>query len=265
MAVARRTERKSERSTLSGAVRKWQGVLHLIPSLFLVLLTPVRTDCQTRNFQDDFQHGHVDRGRWTTTSDGDFRERTVDVIEVAPRDFRLRLRADTRGTRADTVKFVGARTADEIRFIPGTTVAVELDWNEQVNGSYLSAALVLSPEKTSGNPLRGPDWIKVEYVGVPPGRNARMVVAIRVDSREKQLFTEGWPETNRRGRKITRQKVQIELLSKAVRVWENGSLMFESSERLLSFDSAFLYLQMSSHSNYPPREVYFDDVEVTEK
>jgi hypothetical protein len=265
MTAVRRTERRTERFRLPGAVRKWQGVLLQAPCLFLVFLTTVPADGQTRNFQDDFQHGHLDSQRWTKTSEGDSRERTVDVIEVAPRDFRLRLRADTRGTRADTVKFIGARTIDAIRLIPGTTVAAELDWNEQANGSYLSAALILSPEKTSSDPLKGPDWIKVAYVGVPPGRNARMVVATRVGGREELLFTEGWPETNRLGRKVTRQYVQIELLSKSVRVWENGRLMFESTGRLSSFDSGYLYLQMSSHSNYPPREIYFDEVEATEK
>ena len=58
----------------------------------------------------------------------------------------------------------------------GTRIAVELDWNDQPNGSYLSAGLILAPEPTEANPSRGRSWLKVEYVGVPPGRNARLVV-----------------------------------------------------------------------------------------
>ena len=45
-------------------------------------------------------------------------------------------------------------------------------------------------------------------------------------------------------------------------VRENGKSMYVSGEHKITFDFAYLYLQISSHSNYPPREVFFDNIEV---
>ena len=66
---------------------------------------------------EGFDHGRLDPTRWVLTAEGDFRERTVDVVDLGRRgrpDFRLRLRADTRGTRDDSVKFLGVRTLDAL-------------------------------------------------------------------------------------------------------------------------------------------------------
>jgi hypothetical protein len=56
--------------------------------LFLIL-TAAPLESQTQRFRDDFQHARFDPERWTPTCEGDFRERTLDVIEVAPGDYRL--------------------------------------------------------------------------------------------------------------------------------------------------------------------------------
>ena len=61
----------------------------------------------------------------------------------------------------------------------------------------------------------------------------------------------------REGRKIGIQKVAIAVRNGAIEVWENGRCLYDSNRKVVEFDSAYLYLQMSSHSNYPPREVYF--------
>lgn len=207
--------------------------------------------------QERFESGDLEPATWAETAEGDFQEKSVQ-----PAGGRLRLRCATRGTRSDTVKFLGARSGRRVSLADGARVAADLDWNNQVNGSYLTAGLVLSPHETSGNPLTTPDWLKVEYVGVPPGKNARLVVAFRAGGRERQLFTEGWPERNREGRPIGLQRLEIRFKGGEFEVWEQGQLAFASKDAKLPFDAAHLYLQMSSHSNYPAREVFFDNVSV---
>jgi hypothetical protein len=216
-------------------------------------------------WRENFDGGALDPARWVRTIDGDFREHLADVVDVSlhgARDFRLRLRADTRGTRDDTVKFLGVRTRERFPIRDGTRVTVELDWNDQTNGSYLSAGLILAAEPTDANPLKGRDWLKAEYVGVPPGRKARLAVVVCVDGRERTLYTEGWPETNRTGRKIGVVELSLVFRESSFEIREDGDLLFEAADTRFSFAAAHLYLQLSSHSNYPPREVFFDDVRV---
>jgi hypothetical protein len=195
---------------------------------------------------------------WEVTSEGDFEDRAVDS-----RGSRWRLHASTRGTRSDTVKFLGLRRRDEIRLGEGTRVSADVDWNGQSNGSGLSAGIVLAPAATSGNPLATPASLRIEYIGVPPGKKARMVVAARDSGNERYLHTEGWPETGREGRAIGLQRITIEFgKGGAFRVLENGIEVYASGPNAVSFDRAYLYLQMSTRSNYPAREVYFDNVSV---
>jgi len=202
---------------------------------------------------------------WQITREGDFKESTIDVYDVAPSeniDFRLRLRMATIGTNDDTVKFHGVRSVEKINFSEGTEISFELDWNNQSNGCYLTGGVYLSPNSTSQNPRSENDWLKFEYVGVPPGQNARSVIATKVDGKTRLLYTEGWPE-NRTGRHISNQHVNIMIDNKSFKIIENGNEIFASSHDL-SFTSAYIYLQMSSHSNYPSREIYFDNIAVSD-
>jgi hypothetical protein len=201
----------------------------------------------------------LDSTRWVATSEGDFEE---SVVDQAADGSRLRIRAATRGTRDDTVKFLGARSARSFKVGPESRISARLDWNKQENGCYLSAGVVLSPQATKGNPLSGLDWVKVEYIGVPPGDNARLLISCKREGRERFLHTEGWPDKNRSGRRISLEKIELLVLNGAIKVFENGSLVYESKERVVGFDTAHLYLQLSSHSNYPPREVFFDQISV---
>ncbi len=239
----------------------------LLLALAWTLLPSGPVAAKERGWGETFDAGTLDSSRWVRTVDGDFRGHAVDVVDVSPHgahDFRLRVRADTRRTRDDTVKFLGVRTVERFAIRDGTRIAIELDWNNQANGSYLSAGLVLAPEPTEANPLRGRSWLKVEYVGVPPGRNARLVVVSCIDGQERTLYSEGWPETNRTGRKIGAQELRLVFLGSSFEVWEDEDLLFKAAQTRLGFDAAHLHLQLSSHSNYPPREIFFDDVRVTE-
>jgi hypothetical protein len=199
----------------------------------------------------------LDAAAWSIVSRGDFQERLVDI-----RDGRLRLRCATIGTDDRTVKTLGVRGASRVELRPGCRLAADLDWNGQANGSYLSAALVLAPAAVDGNPLDTPSWIKVEYHGVPPGKNGRLVVGRRRQGRDLPLFTEGWPELHRGGRPIGLQRLELRFRADGFEVRENDVIVFDSKEAL-GFDAAHVYLLMSSHSNYPPRELFFDNVRVS--
>jgi hypothetical protein len=212
---------------------------------------------------EDFALGRLDPARWERTFDGDGREWSAEVVPGEARaPLRLRLRADTRGTRDDTVKWLGVRTVRPIPLREGTRIVVRLDWGEQANGSYLTAGIVLSPHATGGNPRATPDWLEVAYAGVPPGRNARMVVGLARNGRERTVTTEGWPDRNRQGRRIGVQELSLRVRNGSLEVREGSRQVWTSEPDELALGEAYLYLQMSSHSNYPARSIYFERVEV---
>ena len=222
-------------------------------------------DCQARTvLEDPFDHGQLASSTWRITAANDFQERIVDVTAKSsggPDNLRLRLRADTLGTDDATVKFLGVVSRQRVDLRTSHEIAFDLDWNDQANGSYLTAGVYLAPKQVLSGAERQPTWFKFEYVGVPPGRNARSVVAKKANGQLKLLFTEGWP-AQRIGRRIAQQRVEIHIDTKALQIFENGRLLFSSDALDLPFTDAYLYLQMSSHSNYPAREIFFDNVRV---
>jgi hypothetical protein len=220
-------------------------------------LLAVPTAAQTL-FRDDFSSPSLDATRWVITAAGDFRERTVELTS----DHWLRVRAGTIGTRDDTVKFLGVRTREAFAVGEGLCVAATLDWNDQANGSYLSAAVVLAGAPALENPLLGRDWLAAEYIGVPPGHNVRLELTSSAAGRRRTLEDEGWPE-QREGRRIGTVRVVLFAAPASTLLWENGERRHQSTAPGLSAKRVFLHLQLSSHSNYPVREVYFDDVEVS--
>lgn len=241
--------------------------------LSLILFAPIRAELLAQEgkgssgsqWKDDFSAGVLDLKTWKTTRAGDFRESKVDVVDLKPkggRDFRLRFRANTLGTDDGTVKFLGVQSVRRIDFKQGATISLDLDWNDQANGSYLTAAIYLCPTSTAKNPQDEANWLRFEYVGVPPGKNARATVAAKADGQVRWLSNEGWPDKNREGRKISLQRLTFEIDSNRLVVHENGNELYRTESHGLNFTQAHLYLQMSSHSNYPPREIYFDKVSV---
>jgi hypothetical protein len=206
---------------------------------------------------EDFA-GQFPGTKWVLTRDGDFKEAIADVVAG-----RLRLRAGTIGARDDTVKHLGIRTAEPVvDFSSPIELAAEIDWNNQANGCYLHASLVLAPTATDGTAAKAPENLVFEYVGVPPGKNARAVLARHKAGQLRQLFTEGWPEKQRTGRPIGKQKVALRLGPETVEIIENGKPLFGPAPHDLTFRRAHLYIELCSHSNYPPRELFFDDITV---
>lgn len=202
--------------------------------------------------------GPFPNASWVLTRDGDFRKATVGVV-----DERLRLQAGTIGTRDDTVKHLGVRTAEAVvDLCESVEIAADIDWNGQANGCYLRASLFLCPTRTDATASSERDWLKFEYVGVPPGKNGRALLASRKAGQLRHLFTEGWPQEQRKGRMIGRQKVVLRLDATSIEAIENGQSLCGLKPHGLKFRKAYLYIQMSSHSNYPAREVFFDNVTI---
>ena len=218
-------------------------------------------------FQDDFSAPTLAAAKWQLTRQNDFQESTIDIVGTKPESRRLRLRAATVGTDDRTVKFHGVRTCEPlVELARPTVIQFQLDWNSQANGCYLTAGVYLCPVATDTNPRDADDWLRVQYIGVPPGKNARCEIARRTRGRLRFLHTEGWPKRQRTGRRIGVVDVELRLgPDRKLVVVENGKTIFETTDHQLTSDAAYLYLQMSSHSNYPPREVFFDTVRVLQE
>jgi len=207
-------------------------------------------------FQEDFSGATISSWNWVFSRDGDFREAVVDLVRG-----RLRLRAGTIGTRSDTVKHLGLRTAQPVLDLSELIeIGAEIDWNNQSNGCYLRASLFVCPTVTDGTAAAQPNWLKFEYVGVPPGKNARALLARRKAGHLRLLYTEGWPHKQRVGRPVGKQKVLLRVGPESIEVIENGRSLWGPGPHGLNFTRAYLYVELSSHSNYPPREIFIDNV-----
>jgi hypothetical protein len=87
-----------------------------------------------------------------------------------------------------------------------------------------------------------------------------MLVELRSQSRDDTVETEGRPETRREGRRIGAQEIRLRVRRRSIEVREGERLVW-TSPQALSFETGYLYLQMSSHSNYA-RSIYFTRVRI---
>ena len=222
-------------------------------------------------FHEDFERGRLDSSRWEVTIDGDFTEAIMDVADVDPSedtDYRLRLGAKTIDT-SDQIKFLGVMSRNPINLSNVQSIRFDLDWNNQVNGCYLTAAFYLCPT-ASENPREESDWLKFEYAGVPPGRNVRINIWEKVDDVTRQLLTD-WGPNDEQGRPLGRamglQPHRIEFIFDAtsLRFLQDSEEILQLPDHSLVFTEAYLYCQMSSGTNYPSREIYFDNIVVNER
>lgn len=236
------------------------GYYALAAGLFCFLTACVQWLDAPSGLKEGFKDPSALESNWVQVISGDFAEANIDVVG-SPRDKKLRLRASTLGTEPKTVKFLGIRSREAFEFRDPLVISWVLGWNEQRNSSYLSAGLLLSPHEMEARPTDGLDWLQVSYVGVPPGKNARLETIGRFSGNRKTLFSEGWPTSNRLGRRIGLQKLELHLSRARLELKENGRSVFRSEEAL-DFEAIYVYLFLTSHSNYGPREVYFDNVTV---
>jgi hypothetical protein len=243
---------------------RWSARRELLAG-YLLPASLIATSAAALTFKEDFAAGQLDATRWQRTVDGDLRAYSTDVV---PRDagagYRLRISADTMGTRDEWVKHVGLRSACALSSGPNTRLRISLDWGPPQNGSYLAAAVVLSPHKTDANPEATADWLSIGYVGVPPGRNARLLVTSRANGVVRTLYTEGWPDRNREGRMIARAELELVWQEASLDIREDGRLLHTVGLKQAPFASTYVYLQLSSHSNYRARAVHFADLRLTQ-
>ncbi|MFC1714360.1 hypothetical protein ACFL6S_11890 [Candidatus Poribacteria bacterium] len=219
-------------------------------------------------FQDNFDRDILDGSRWVITQDGDFNQFAVDFQNIGVEEesnYRLRLIANTRGT-SDPLKYLGVRSIRKIDFAKGREISFDLDWNNQQNGCYLTASLYICPS-VGENPKKERNWLKFEWTGVPPGKNIRTNVWGRINGGLKQLYTDWGPrdENGRAKGKVVKpgnHRVRLLLDKTDIRVWVDRKEIYHGPHSLI-FTSGYLYLQMSSGTNYPTRMVYFDNVIVT--
>lgn len=214
------------------------------------------------SFSDTFQGEALNLKRWARIKENDFRHYGVEIQQLAggaKPERVLTLLADTYGTDDATVKYLGAHTRAAFDFKAGKRFAVDIDWNNQSNSAYLTAAIYLCPTVTDGNPEEEPDWLKFEYVGVPQDNGVRSVVAQKVKGIRRWLDREGWP-AKRSGRVVRRNRIEIILDAADIVIYEAGREKFSLREHDLGFTQAAVYLVMSSHSNYMQRTILFDNV-----
>ncbi len=212
--------------------------------------------------KETFNTGYLDPDRWEMTREGDTHQSLIDVVPAYyshQEEYRLRLGMDTIGTMDDTVKYIGIKSRGSINLRQAHEISFDLDWNNQSNGCYLTAAFYLCPTGTSTNPEREPEWLKIEYIGVPPGKNARAIIAIKADESVRFLHTEGWPQ-ERTGRPVGYQRIVLVPDNEGITILENGSFLYYIPQNDLNLESGYLYFQLSSHSNYPFREIYIDNI-----
>lgn len=221
--------------------------------------TPIDLNAE---FADNFDSDRFDSEKWTPTSKNDFSESKVDVVNEADGGGgRLRLRCATMNTDDTTVKHLGVVSVQPLVLAGSKRLKCEFDWNEQLNGCYLTGAIYLCPTLTTKSPEDEDQWLRLEYVGVPPGKNARAAIWFKNGGIPNWLYDEGWPKEQRQGRRVGRLAVEISIENGRWAISEHEKLLYESTnEWKLPFDNAHLYLQMTSHSNYPPREILFDNV-----
>lgn len=206
--------------------------------------------------EETFSEGQLDDAVWVHTVANDFETESVDVT-----DGRLRMAAATVGTNDRTVKFHGVRTAQPVvDLAEAIAVSFDLDWNDQANGCYMTAGVYICPT-VAENPREEPDWLRIQYIGVPPGKNARCLISVKTSGHERHLFKENWPQ-DRTGRRIGLQRIEMVFDQTGLTVDENSKRVLQADDLNLPFDTAYVYLQHSSHSNYRLREVFFDNVQI---
>ncbi len=177
-----------------------------------------------------------------------------------PTDRGWRLALDTRGAPADEVRAVGV-AAGPLRLGEGLLLRGELEWFASGNASYWTAGLLLSSRAPEGGlaSLDVEPAVRLELVGVPPGRTARRYGALRVGARTIPLATDGWPE--RPGRALERATLELELTASWVTLRADGEQLARVPRPIgLAAGDVWALAYATSHANYAERAVRFQDL-----
>jgi len=104
-----------------------------------------------------------------------------------------------------------------------------------------------------------PDWLRTPF-RLAQNSEGRVCLSRRQAGNLRMLYTEGWPDKQRTGRPIGKQRVVLRLGPDTIEILENGKSLFGTAPHGCAFPRAYLYLEICSHSNYPPREIFFDTI-----
>jgi len=240
--------------------------MRFVRSFFIITFFFLITGCagvkKTGNFSDDFSKNNIDADKWKIIKDGDFKNVAIDILNPGE---KLRLKADTINTNSST-KYLGIKSIETIDLSGKRTISFDFEWNNQFNGSYLSGAIYLCPTDTN-NPKKESNWLAMEYTGVPPGKNVRINVWSKVNNSLKEIYTD-WGKKDKKGKaqgitfgdKPHNMKIIVE--QDTITVIENNKELVKFNKELFNSNSAFIYIQMSTGTNYPSREIYFDNISV---
>ncbi len=198
-----------------------------------------------------------DRDSWISFRVGDFRQSAIEI------DKTLRLAADTRGTPPGTWKHLGVRSAAPIPLREGTFLSISVEWPENSDTSSMSASIVLSPYAIPGDPRTSSEWIDVSSIGTGLAAG-RLVVTSDVDGVSLTHFSEETPRVDFAGRPASRQDVRITVSNRTIQIEEDGWKLTETGPPALPSDQCFLYLMLSSDSNFPLREVQFSELKIVQ-
>ncbi|HEY3415883.1 MAG TPA: hypothetical protein VGM23_03270, partial [Armatimonadota bacterium] len=223
-------------------------------------------------FEERFNTTTLNPDLWVMTRKNDSRESLIDIVPERGEEKRLRLRASPVGVVDRISSFHGIRSVKPVvKLGPCASVSFDLDWNNQINGCFMTAGIYICPTATEGTPEDERDWVKIEYIGVPPGQNARLEVANKNHGNVHSLFTDGWPGIQRTGRKIGLVHTRVVLTTEEIALYEEDKLLFQQSFKTpqgypipikWTDNSAYLYIQQTSNNVYPAREVFFDNIKV---
>jgi hypothetical protein len=113
---------------------------------------------------DDLNAAKLDEEKWALTKKHDFAEAVVDVTPILGKEGEggLRFRCGTIGTDDRTVKFLGVASRVPLDLSRKKSLSVDVDWNNQANGCYMTMSVILCPTLTADNPEDELDWLKVE-------------------------------------------------------------------------------------------------------
>ncbi|MFC1689616.1 hypothetical protein ACFL07_08185 [Pseudomonadota bacterium] len=226
--------------------------------LLLVSVAAIISSCSVSTWISQTEAAlSLRRDQWVEFVLGDVEKAQVRFSDVADTE-SVWIGASTLGTDSSTIKCVGVRSLEPRQLKKPATISWTLDWNEQANGSYLSAGLILSPTANDQPFVDANDWFQVSYIGVPPGGNARLDITASSGGIRKKLFNEGWPALGKEGRKIGVQQLELSISDSGVKFVENGQPVYNSNYQI-DFDLVYVTLYLTSHSNYKYREVNFRD------
>ncbi len=221
----------------------------------------------SKNWKDSFEIDQINSVFETFYSHQDLLKSNSKIL---PSNQKLQISLQTIQLPPESVYLIGLKTKQSKSFflenekqekkINPHQLGFTLDWNQQFNGSYLSAGLIITQSSQIPSFQSLSDYIAIEYIGVPPGKNGRLQISEKHAGNLKIVYDEGWPQLQREGKLLGIQKILAQYSSQGLEIKENDNIVLHSHHTALFEQSVFFYFFVQSHNNYYERTVFFDDI-----